>query len=130
VRIRHVLFYIGNTVNWNLYQIRENVNATLFASLTAGSLPGFQGLASHGAAISIMSNSFSKVFKQTVTMILESSNSCSEEGLLLFRKLFNSGTLERNYFFIWNCALQWTVFTSRGNEIPLQIIKLHTEPVS
>ena len=57
-RLGHVLFYDWEYFRNHLVEIflpiRENVNATLFGFIDGWEFTGFQGLASHGAAISII----------------------------------------------------------------------------
>lgn len=57
-RLGHVLFYDWEYFRNHLVEIflpiRENVNATLFGLIDGWEFTGFQGLASHGAAISII----------------------------------------------------------------------------
>lgn len=98
-RLGHVLFYDWEYFRNHLLEIflpiRENINGTLFGFISGWEFTGFQGLASHGAAISIIIAMYyysKKVLKRPLLWILDRVVIAVASGAIFVRlgNFFNS----------------------------------------
>jgi len=98
-RLGHVLFYDWEYFRNHLLEIflpiRENINGTLFGFISGWEFTGFQGLASHGAAISIIIAMYyysNKILKRPLLWILDRVVIAVASGAIFVRigNFFNS----------------------------------------